>query len=280
MIQRGSSQAVALLMSPIFCNFAVMKTQNAHLHITDRTKIIEFLWQHIWLLISLYIMTLGVALCVRSNLGSSVISSIPMAFALAGQEGLTFPMSIGGYTNIMNIILVVLQILVLRRRFEPVQLFQLVIGFLFGALIDANMILTSYFDYSQLWMQILAQFAGCSVMAFGIAMEVRCGSVTMPGEGIQVAMARVTGMPFPKMKIIIDTVLVALAVASCYVFWGAWQWNIIGPGTLFAMLYVGFMVKLIGRHFGWFDRILGYRPGFRRYVFGLARFLYRPRSKE
>lgn len=52
-----------------------------------RSRLIQFCWQHLWLLISLYIMTLGVALCVRSNLGSSVISSIPMAFALAGEDG-------------------------------------------------------------------------------------------------------------------------------------------------------------------------------------------------
>lgn len=239
-----------------------------------RSQLIQFCWQHIWLLVSLYIMTLGVAFCVRSNLGSSVISSIPMAFALAGQEGLTHQLTIGGYTNIMNIILVGLQILVLRRRFELVQLFQLIIGFLFGALIDLNMILTSYFDYSLLWQQIAAQFLGCSIMAFGISMEVRCGSVTMPGEGIQVAFVRVTGMPFPKMKIIIDTVLVALAVVSCYYFWGSWQWAIIGPGTLFAMFYVGSCVKLLNGHLRWFDRILDYRPGFRRYIFGLARFIY------
>ncbi|MDE6783647.1 MAG: hypothetical protein K2J17_08000 [Paramuribaculum sp.] len=245
-----------------------------------RSRLIQFCWQHLWLLISLYIMTLGVALCVRSNLGSSVISSIPMAFALAGEDGSAPSLTIGGYTNVMNIILVLLQIAVLRRRFEPVQLLQLIIGFLFGALIDLNMILTSYLDYSLPWQQVTAQLAGCTVMGVGIAMEIRCGSVTMPGEGIQVAMSRVTGLPFPKMKIIIDTVLVALAVVSCYCFWGAWQWNIIGPGTLFAMLYVGFCVRLVGKHLGWFDSLLDYRPGFRRYIFGLARFIYSGFTRE
>lgn len=100
------------------------------------------------------------ALCVRSNLGSSVISSIPMAFALAGEDGLAPSLTIGGYTNVMNIILVVLQIAVLRHRFEPVQLLQLIIGFLFGALIELNMILTSYPDYSLPWQQVAAQLAG------------------------------------------------------------------------------------------------------------------------
>lgn len=59
------------------------------------------------------------------------------------------------------------------------------------------------------------------------------------------------------------------------------DWNVIGIGTLFAMIYVGLVVKFIAPHLGWFDRLLAYRPGFRRYLFGLARFLYcRGRAKE
>ncbi|WP_348717460.1 hypothetical protein [uncultured Alistipes sp.] len=64
-----------------------------------------------------------------------------------------------------------------------------------------------------------------------------------------------------------------LAVAGRYLFFGNWQWNVIGIGTLFAMIYVGLVVKFIAPHLGWFDRLLAYRPGFRRYLFGLARFL-------
>lgn len=239
-----------------------------------RDKFVQFVWQHVWLLISLYIMTLGIAFCVRSYLGSSVISSVPLAFSIAGGDGLVPALTIGEYTNIMNILLVFAQITVLRRRFEPVQLFQLLIGFLFGALIDLNMWLTSPFEFNTLTYQIMAQALGCTILAFGISMEVRCGSVTMPGEGIQVAVCRVTGMPFAKVKITIDCILVALAVVSGYIFWGAWQWNIVGPGTLFAMSYVGWMVKQFSRRLAWFDRVLGYRPGFRRYVYGLARFLH------
>lgn len=221
-------------------------------------------------------MTLGVALCIRSNLGSSVISSLPMSFSLAGAEGKVPGLTIGGYTNIMNIILVGAQVLVLRRLFEPIQLLQLIIGFLFGGLIDLNMWLTQAYAGNTLLQGALGQLIGCSVMGFGIAMEVRCGSVTMPGEGFPVALCRVTGIPFPKLKIIVDVSLVVLAVASCYLFWGSWQWNIIGIGTLFAMFYVGLAVKFFSRRLGWFDRILGYGPGFKRFVYGLARYVRHP----
>lgn len=240
-----------------------------------KEKVIGFVWQHFLLFLSMFFMTFGVALCVRSNLGSGVISSIPMAFSLAGECGLAPGLTIGGYTNIMNIILVVAQILVLRRRFDPIQLFQLLIGFVFGCLLDVNMWLTSLFsDYESILSQIIAQLAGATVLGCAVAVEIRCGSVTMPGEGIQVAISRVSGKPFPIVKIMVDTTLVILAVISGYFFFGSWPWTVVGPGTLFAMFYVGYVVKLVNPHLGWFDRLLDYRPGFRRYIYGLARFIY------
>lgn len=234
------------------------------------------MWQHILLLVSLFVMTTGVAVCVRSMLGSSVISTLPYVFETAGKEGVGVPrLTIGQYTYIMNALLVVGQICVLRRRFEAVQLFQLLVGFVFGSLIDVNMWLTSWLAPTALWAKVAAQVAGCTVLGLGIALEVRCGSVTMPGEGFPVAISAVTGIEFPKVKICVDTALVVLAVVFCYVFFGAWQWYIVGVGTLFAMVYVGMVVRAVGRHLGWFDRTLAYRPGFRRYVYGLARLLFK-----
>ena len=242
---------------------------------TKKEKTLSFLWQHFLLLISLYLMTLGVVLCVKSCLGNSVISSLPFVFSLAGPISRVPAWTIGGYTIAMNAVLVLCQILILRRRFDPMQLFQLVIGFIFGWLIDLNMALTSGLECTTLTSQLLTQLAGCTIMGIGIAFEVRCGSVTMPGEGISIVISQVTRRPFAKVKIGVDTTLVLLAVASCYLFFGSWQWNVIGVGPLFAMIYVGLVIKFIAPHLGWFDRLLAYVPGFRRYLFGLARLLYR-----
>ncbi len=182
-----------------------------------KERTISFLWQHLWLLVSLFIMTLGVAVCVKSELGSSVISTLPYVFETAGKRGLGIPsLTIGQYTYIMNAILVAGQIAVLRRRFEPVQLFQLLVGFVFGSLIDLNMALTSWLLPDDITEQALAQIAGCTVLGIGIALEVRCGSVTMPGEGFPVAVSCVTGFDFPKIKIVVDCSLVVLAVAFCF----------------------------------------------------------------
>ena len=215
---------------------------------TKKEKIISFAWQHLLLFIALYIMTLGIAACVKSMLGASVISVLPYVFHDAGTGGLTPSLTIGQYTFIMNALLVVGQVGVLRRQFDPVQLFQLLVGFVFGMLIDLNLYL---------------------------ALEVRCGSVTMPGEGFPVAISKVTGIEFPKVKIVVDVSLVLLGIVFCYIFFGKWQWHIIGVGTLFAMYYVGWAVRIASHHLKWFDRLLKYRPGFRRYIYGLARYIYR-----
>lgn len=188
---------------------------NHTLVIADKDKIVSFLWQHCLLLISLFILTLGVALCIRSNLGSSVISSIPLAFTIAGTEGHVPPLSLGMYTNILNVLLVGAQIIILGRQFPPLQLLQLVISLVFGVLIDLNMALTAPLECITLSDQIVTQVAGCTIM---------------------------------------------------------------GIGTLFAMIYVGLVVKFIGRRMAWFDRLLLYRPGVRRYIYGLLRFLHPDRE--
>lgn len=238
-----------------------------------RDRLISFFWQHLLLLLSLFIMTFGVALTIRSSLGSSVISSVPMAMSLAGGVGNAPKLTVGEYTNIMNIILVGIQILILRRRFEKIQLFQLVIGTVFGLMLDISMALTSAVVTDSLPGQILAQSAGCVILGVGIAFEMKCGSVTMPGEGVPAAISKSLGTPFPKAKIATDIILVAAAVIVGYIFFGRWLVDVIGPGTVFAMVFVGIVVKWITPRISWFDQILAYRPGFRRYIYGLARFV-------
>lgn len=243
--------------------------------ISRKERVIGFIWQHILLVASLFIMTLGVALTIRSGLGSSVISSIPMVMTLAGEADMAPALSIGDYTNIMNMILVGIQILILRRRFMPIQLFQLVIGFFFGWLLDINMALTSPLSPDSITGRILAQGAGCVILGIGIAFEIRCGSITMPGEGVPAAISRISGTPFAKAKIGIDISLVVIAVVLGYLFFGKWMMNVIGPGTLFAMIFVGIVVRFTDRRIGWFSSVVAYRPGFRRYIYGLARMIRR-----
>lgn len=236
-------------------------------------KFLDFLWQHFLLLISLFFLALGVAVCVRSDLGCSVISSAPYSFYLAGNRGFTPTLTLGMYTNLLNLLLVCCQIAVLRKQFQLVQLLQLIIGAVFGLLIDCCMKFTSIFEFNNFISKSSAMVMGCTIMAVGVAMEIRCASITMPGEGLPAALSKKTGKSFALMKIYVDICLVALAIVSMFFFFGKWEWHIVGIGTLFATLYCGYAVKFISRHLGWFDKLLGYTPDFKRYFYGLARYI-------
>lgn len=223
----------------------------------NKERVFNFFIRQVFLLVSLFFLAFGVALCIRSDLGSSVISSVPYTFYLAGIKGMAPDWTLGMYTNLLNILLVILQIAVLRRRYRPWQSLQLLIGVAFGIFIDISMTMTSFLDsMTDLYLRGLAMIAGSTLMAIGVSMEMRCASITMPGEGLPAALSRVTGKPFSNMKILTDISLVALAIISSFLFFGTWMWNVVGIGTLFAMLYIGLAVKIISRHLGWFDRLM------------------------
>ena len=50
-----------------------------------KEEVISFVWQHILLLVSLYVMTFGVAENERNQIGSSVISTITYVMDSAGK---------------------------------------------------------------------------------------------------------------------------------------------------------------------------------------------------
>ncbi len=233
-------------------------------------KLSSVIRKNLLLVISIYVMTFGVSLFLRSSMGSSAISSVPYVWSEAGTSaaahfGFSAPaLTVGGYTVIMNTIFVVLQILILRRKYQLVQLGQLVIGVVFSALLDVNMLLTEPLKAGSgiggfAYGLILVFIAG-AIMGFGVACEVRCKSVMMPGEGIQVAIAQASGADFGKVKIFVDCSLVLVAVISSFVFFGTWRWDIIGIGTLISMVYIGIMVRFFSHHLAWFDNLLEPKP--------------------
>lgn len=235
----------------------------------------SFFRRHLLLLASIFIMTFGLALFLRSHLGSSAISSMPFALSIAGADGSTLfglhipALSVGAYTIIYNAIFVLLQLIILCRHQPLVSLLkflggQLIIGAIFSLFIDLNMFLTSPLEASSgpngfVWGLCLVIAAGIT-MGFGVACEVRCHTIMMPGEGLQVAIAQVLNREFSKVKIIVDTTLVALAIILCFIFWGSWQWHIVGIGTLVSMIFVGLVVRFFQKRLQWFDALLALQP--------------------
>ncbi|MDL2231840.1 cytidylate kinase family protein [Porphyromonadaceae bacterium OttesenSCG-928-L07] len=224
-----------------------MKQDSVHIYLLRRC---------ITFVLSLFVISLGSALTLRASLGSSPISVVPYIWSMASNIevqfwGISFAIprgTVGTYTHCMNILLLLLQVVLLRRQFKAKLLLQLIAGTLFGVFMDISMWLTAFFQWGDAPFEYIIRFAqvlvGVAVLAYGVMCEVKSDILVLPAEGFTIALAKVTGKDFAKAKILTDSSFVGIGVLFCFLFFGSWQWNLIGLATLVSMVFVGVMVRV------------------------------------
>lgn len=197
-------------------------------------------------ILRLAVMLFGVALVSASvgltratGLGTSPVSCFPATLSYIT------PLTIGVWTFIMNFIFVLIQIALLRRDFNPVQLLQLPYVFVFSALIDLFVPVFELVPMPNYAVQLLLSIVGCFLTAAGVFLQVKASFLTLPGEGIVLAISRVFKLNFPKVKVAFDTTNVVVAVVVSLAFTG----GLFGvrEGTIIAALAVGTIVGLYNR---------------------------------
>ena len=195
----------------------------------------------VWFSAGILINSFGIVLITKGALGTSQISSIPYVLSLQ----MPF-ISFGMFSFIMNMVYIVLQALLLRRQFKPIQLLQIVVNVVFSASIDVFMAMLSFYAPQQLFTRVLSAIAGCIVLAFGISVEVAPDLIMVPGEGIVAAISKVSGRRFGSVTVVFDVTLILIAALLSGLFFG----NIVGvgAGTLLSAVSVGQFVNLINRH--------------------------------
>lgn len=223
--------------------------------INDRTPG-ELARRYIGFIVSLFVIALGTSLSIRANLGSSPISCPPYILSL--RQG---AWSMGSYVICMHVLFVLIQIALLRRQFKPIQFLQLAVSLLFGVFTDITMWMTSFTQVAgtSIWaygLRFLQLLIGGTILALGIAMEVRCDVLVLAGEGFPLAVAKVTKKDFGSVKIFTDGLLVAFGIAFMFIYFGTWSWEMVGLGTLIAIFWVGFVVRLLTPYVRVLDRFL------------------------
>ncbi|HIR73175.1 MAG TPA: cytidylate kinase family protein [Candidatus Coprenecus pullicola] len=218
----------------------------------------EWVRRYASFVVILFVIAFGTSLSIRANLGSSPISAPPYVLSLIPGMKL----SMGQLTICMHVFFILTQILLLRKDFEKRQLTQILVSFLFGFYTDVTMWMTGFlqipFDINPAVgypLRFVELLIGGAILAFGIACEVRCDSLMLAGEGFPLAIAKFLKKDFGKVKICTDTFLVSVGVVFMFVFFGHWDWKMIGAGTLVSMFYVGFMVRVFSPRIGWLDHI-------------------------
>ena len=198
--------------------------------------------------LGLIVNSTGIALITKAGLGTSQISSVP--YVLTFQfPWLSFAMG----TFSINVVFILVQIVLLGRRFFPVQLLQIVVNVVFSSALGVAMSALGWLAPSSLPLQLLTLALGCCVLGCGIAIECAPEVIFVPGEGIVYAIAEVTGKKLGTVKLVFDAVLVIASVSLSLALFG--ELRGVGVGTIVTVFITGNVVNFANAHFGFLSRV-------------------------
>ena len=208
----------------------------------------EKLKRYIVFLIGLFINSLGVSLITKANLGTSPISSIPYVLSL------NFPFTLGQFTIAFSLLLILIQLIILRRNFKAEHLLQIPISILFGYFIDLTMVMLFFVNPQTYLSSVVYLLIGCVILGFGVYTEVLANVAMLPGESFVRAVSSTWKTEFGSTKVAFDVSLTVIAAVLSLLF--AHRLDGVREGTIIAALLVGFIARLFGRRLSFLEPLL------------------------
>ena len=212
---------------------------------TDKTELIK---RYIFLLVGLFVNGLGVSFITKAGLGTSPITSIPYTLSLG------FTPTVGMFTLVFNIFLVILQVILLRRNFQLQNLLQLPIIALFSFFIVLTMSLLGFMQPETYAMKVVSLIVGCLILGFGVFMEMAANVAMLPGEATVRAVSDVFSTDFGKTKIAFDSSMTIIAAILSFIMFK--HLDGVREGTIVAAILVGFIARLFKKYIGGIEKIL------------------------
>ncbi len=178
---------------------------------------------------------IGVALSTRPGLGTSPITSLPYVTTFK------FPWTLGMATIVINLLFILAQFIILKRRFGWKHITQLPTLLVFGFFIDFGMWLTQFYIPEPYFLRVAEEIIGCFFLASGIGFQLVANISLMPGDGFIRVLSEEYHIPFGIVKICFDSTIVISAI----IFSLCCFHNITGvrEGTVIAAFLVGFFIK-------------------------------------
>lgn len=188
----------------------------------------------------IFLLALGGVLAIKSNLGASPISSLPLSISKVSS------ISLGTAAAILFTIYVGIQILILKRDFKKIQLLQIVFAILFGQIMNFfNLIININVNnfYSKIFICILSFF----ITALGVVFTITANIVPVAPDGLAQVISKKARIDFGKAKIYFDCTVVVLSVSILLV--NSKGIDGLGIGTILSALLVGRIVAYINKKF-------------------------------
>ncbi len=198
----------------------------------------ETIKRYLLFIMCLFFMGIGVALTKHGELGVSPISSV------ANVVSIKFPfLSFGTWLTISNCVLLLGQVLLLRKNFKPIQLLQIPLSFLFGYFTDFGLWLAGFIPNDNYIAKLLLVVGGVVILGFGITLGVIADVILNSGEAFVKALSDVIHKEFSNVKIAFDVSWVAFSIVLSLIFFDG---SLLGTreGTIISAIFTGVTVKL------------------------------------
>lgn len=196
--------------------------------------------------LGMFSMAFGISCVIKSMLGSSPISSIPYVL------NLEYPLlSIGAFTFIVNMGFLLIQILLLRKNFQAIQLLQIPVTIIFSFFIDVSMHLLSFLTPELYSSRLITVLIGTSFLGLGVSLEMIGNVVKLAGEGIVHAIAIAFKLDFGNTKTGFDLSLVIIAGILSWIYFG--EFRGIREGTLISAMITGTIARFFIRHLSYIN---------------------------
>ena len=202
----------------------------------------ELIRRYLFFILGLYVNSLGISLITKAELGTSPISSIPYTLSIG------FPLSLGMFTLFYSLLLIVIQLVILGRRFPRQFWLQLPVSLGFSLFIDLSMGSLWFLSPESYPVKVICLLVGCLVLGVGVFMEMAASVVMLPGECTIKAISITWNKDFGKTKVAVDLTMAISAAGLGFLLYGALTG--VREGTLISALLVGFIARWINQHLG------------------------------
>ena len=185
----------------------------------------------------LFFMALGVAFSINSNLGVSPVNSLP--YIISQVSGAAMSSCVIAVFSFY----ILLQVLILRREFKPVNLLQIVFSTIFGYFVDFAKWVVGDFTLPTYAGRLVMLGISIMVISVGVLLYIEANLVAMPMEGLSLSVAKKLGISFPNIKMIVDCIVVATSITISFVAFH----SLVGirEGTVITAIVIGRIIALI-----------------------------------
>ena len=194
----------------------------------------------------LLLLAIGINISKAAGLGISPVSAVPYALEVI------WGIELGLATIFFQVVLVFLQVLLLRKKFKPVQFLQIPCVYLLSFFItytSSHYLLSWLPEPPSYGIRLLYLMISIVIIGIGVSLYLLPNFVPLPAEGLMKAIVTVSQdrFKFSHVKVAVDSSLVLISAILSFVFLGSLI--TVREGTVLAAILVGEVVGFVYKHY-------------------------------